>query len=100
MDTKHQPLDGYTCEKCAEVAKVSVRRKITHGDTLVDCWTSLCYDCFYAYQDAEREASALKNLTQLVMALRDHAYAYTFHDGRLVADLRQAANYLEAVANA
>lgn len=93
MDTTFNPS---LCEKCSDTAKVSIKRKV--GD--VDYWHALCYDCFYAYQDTEREASALKTLTQLVTALRDHAYTYTFQDGRLVADLRQAANYLEAVANA
>lgn len=91
-----QPINTLLCENCGDSANVTIKRKI--GD--VDHWRFMCYDCFYAYQDTEREASALKNLAQLVTALRDHAYAYAFQDGRLVADLRQAANYLEAVANA
>lgn len=84
------------CGSCAETANVSIKRQI--GD--VEYWRAMCYDCFYAYQDTERAAAQLKNLTELVAALREHAYAYAFQDGHLVANLRQAANYLEAVANA
>lgn len=88
-------MNPSVCHQCDDTANVSIKRKI--GD--VEYWRAMCYDCFYAYQDAEREASQLKSLTQLVLSLRDHAYVYTFTDGQLVADLRQAANYLEAVAN-
>ena len=89
-------MNPSTCDSCGDTANVSVKRTI--GET--EHWHFMCYDCFYTYQDDEREAAQFKNLAQLVAALREHAYAYTFHDGRLVANLRQAANYLEAVANA
>lgn len=95
-----QTFNPSTCEKCGDTANVSIKRYATREGTHVQYWTSLCYDCFYAYQDTERAAAQLKNLAQLVGALREHAYRYTFQDGHLVADLRQAANYLEAVSNA
>lgn len=41
----------------------------------------------------------LKDLKRLVADLREHAYNYLLDDGQLSADLHQAANYLEAVAN-
>lgn len=82
------------CDLCTDVHNVFIRRKF--NNEYINRY--LCYDCFYAYQDAERAAAQLKSLKSLVNALRDHAYNYTFTDGSLVADLRQAANYLEAIA--
>jgi hypothetical protein len=41
----------------------------------------------------------LKSLTRLANDLREHAYRYALDNGQLCADLHQAANYLDAVAN-
>lgn len=84
---------GLTCDQCGNTPNVSIAR--VRDD--VKQWHHMCYDCFYAYQELEREHRRLKNLAELAEALREHAYTYAFHDGRLVADLRQAANYLEAL---
>jgi len=41
---------------------------------------------------------SFKSLQQLALDLRDHAYRYALQDGQLIADLKAAANYLEAMA--
>lgn len=48
---------------------------------------------------SEARKPVLKSLRQLSRDLREHATKYAFDDGDLCADLRQAANYLEAMAN-
>jgi hypothetical protein len=40
-----------------------------------------------------------KSLQHLAQDLRDHANKHAFNDGQLCADLKAAANYLEAMAN-
>jgi hypothetical protein len=39
-----------------------------------------------------------KSLQHLAQDLRDHATTHAFNDGQLCADLKAAANYLEAMA--
>lgn len=46
----------------------------------------------------EHRPPRLKSLLGLAHDLREHANRYAFDDGALYADLRQAANYLEAMA--
>lgn len=46
----------------------------------------------------ENRQPKLKSLLGLARDLREHANRYAFDDGALYADLRQAANYLEAMA--
>ena len=41
---------------------------------------------------------SFKSLKQLAQDLRDHATKHAFNDGQLCADLKAAANYLEAMA--
>lgn len=48
---------------------------------------------------ANNRKPVLKSLKQLAGDLREHANRYAFDDGNLCADLKQAANYLEAMAN-
>ena len=57
-----------------------------------------CYDCWDNRGMPRKTSTALKSLAVLASNLREHAYRYTLDDGQLAADLRQAANYLEAVA--
>ena len=50
--------------------------------------------------NGDKKAEApLKSLLQLARDLRRHANNHAFTDGNLYADLKQAANYLEAMAN-
>lgn len=50
------------------------------------------------HPNPKMEPLGFKSLTVLAQHLREHAYAYTFDDGALVADLLAAANYLQAMA--
>jgi predicted metal-dependent phosphoesterase TrpH len=50
--------------------------------------------------NGDKKAEApLKSLLQLARDLRRHANNYAFENGEMYADLKQAANYLEAMAN-
>jgi hypothetical protein len=84
------------CEVCGDTADITrwKRYPSKDGGTYRGPARHYCVDC-----DQQPADHALKSLQQLAADLHEHAYKYAFTDGQLVADLRQAANYLEAIAN-
>jgi hypothetical protein len=89
-----------TCEACGNEANVSTwKRDIRDGVIVKGPRRDYCYDCYDAMNYPRPINRELKNLKRLVADLREHAYNYLLDDGQLSADLHQAANYLEAVAN-
>jgi hypothetical protein len=81
------------CCVCRDSADVTTHRRHISGRRMD---VAYCYDCWHDTQNADKH---LKSLAQLARDLRQHAYNYILDDGQLAADLEQAANYLEAVAN-
>lgn len=84
------------CEVCNDTANVTrwIRYPNRNGGTTRGPARHYCIDC-----DQQPANHTLKTLRQLANDLHQHAYRYAFDDGQLCADLRQAANYLEAIAN-
>jgi hypothetical protein len=88
------------CETCDELANVSTwKRTVQDGVIVKGPRRDYCYDCYDAQQYNKPVNRQLKDLKHLANDLREHAYKYLLDDGQLCADLHQAANYLEAVAN-
>jgi hypothetical protein len=89
------------CHQCGtEHANVTTwKRTVTPDAVVKGPALNWCYECYDDRDRPRKVSTALKSLTRLTQDLREHAYRYTLDDGQLAADLRQAANYLEAVAN-
>lgn len=89
------------CDECGKDAANVTTWKRTQTETAIVKGPArhYCYDCYDALQAPRKINRELKSLVRLAKDLREHAYKYTLEDGQLAADLRQAANYLEAVAN-
>ena len=88
------------CQICGmESANITAWKRSQTDDAIVKGpAVYYCYDCGEARGFLRNTSTALKSLLTLAGDLREHANAYAFDDGQLAADLRQAANYLEAVA--
>ncbi len=95
----HYLRDYEKCCNCDEYANVSTWKRTVTDDVITKGpKRDYCYDCYdEMYQRAVNRQ--LKDLKRLADDLREHAYKYLLDDGQLCADLHQAANYLEAVAN-
>jgi hypothetical protein len=93
--------DTYTkCVECDNDANVSTwKREVRDNVIIKGPRRDYCYECYDAMNYPKAVNRKLKDLTRLVVDLREHAYKYLLDDGQLCADLHQAANYLEAVAN-
>ena len=88
------------CCNCDEDANVSTwKRTVTEDAIVKGPKRDYCYDCYDAMNYPRAINRQLKDLKRLANDLREHAYNYLLDDGQLAADLHQAANYLEAVAN-
>lgn len=88
------------CHNCNDYASVSTWRRDIRDDIIVKGpRVDYCYDCYDALSQPKQVNRELKDLKRLAADLREHAYKYLLDDGQLCADLHQAANYLEAVAN-
>lgn len=88
------------CEKCTMATADITTWKRTQTETAIVKGPArhYCYDCYDLLQAPQKVTRQLKSLARLTADLREHAYKYTMEDGQLAADLRQAANYLEAIA--
>jgi hypothetical protein len=88
------------CEMCGDAASVSTWKREVRDDIIVKGpQRDYCYDCYDTLTYPKPVDRQLKDLKRLAADLREHAYKYLLDDGQLCADLHQAANYLEAVAN-
>jgi len=89
------------CHQCGiEHANVTTwKRTVTPEAVVKGPAINWCYDCYDERNLPRKVSHALKSLAHLAEDLREHAYRYTLDDGQLSADLRQAAKYLQAMAD-